>query len=151
MDVGGWLLKTEPDEYSFADLVRDHEAAWDGVRNSQAQANMRKMAVGDRCVVYHTGAERAAVGLAEVVRAAYPDPADPSGRRCLVDVRAVAPLARPVPLALLRAEPHFAASPLLRQPRLSVVPLTPDEWEALLALGREEEEKAEDAAPAGGS
>jgi predicted RNA-binding protein with PUA-like domain len=131
---GGWLLKTEPGEYSFADLVRDGTTPWDGVRNPQAQKNMRAMAVGDRCVIYHTGDVRAAVGLAEVVRGAYPDPADASGRRCLVDVRARAPLARPVPLASLRGDPRFAASPLLRQGRLSVAPLTADEWEALLAL-----------------
>jgi predicted RNA-binding protein with PUA-like domain len=107
---------------------------WDGVHNPQAQRYLRAMAVGDGCVVYHTGKERAAVGLAEVVRAAYPDPTDPTGRRCLVDVRATAPLARPVPLAALRADPRFAASPLLRQGRLSVVPLTDAQWEALLAL-----------------
>jgi predicted RNA-binding protein with PUA-like domain len=95
---------------------------------------MRAMAVGDRCVIYHTGGERAAVGLAEVVRAPYPDPSDPSGRWCLVDLRAGAPLARPVSLATLRADPRFAASPLLRQGRLSVVPLTGEEWAALIAL-----------------
>ena len=134
MAAGGWLLKTEPDEYSFADLVRDGQAPWDGVRNPRAQAHMRAMALGDRCVIYHTGRELAAVGLAEVVRAAYPDPADPSGRWCLVDVRALGPLARPVPLATLRADPRFAASPLLHQPRLSVVPLGAAEWAALLAL-----------------
>ncbi len=131
-----WLLKTEPEEYSFADLVRDGQTPWDGVRNPQAQVNMRRMAVGDRCVVYHTGGERAAVGLAEVVRAAYPDPTDPSGRYCLVDVRASEPLPRPVPLAALRPDPRFAGSPLLRQPRLSVVPLTNAEWAALLELSR---------------
>lgn len=137
MTAGGWLLKTEPEEYAFADLVRDGRTPWDGVRNPQAQKNLRAMAVGDRCVIYHTGDVRAAVGLAEVVRAAYPDPADASGRWCLVDVRAGAPLRRPVPLAALRADPCFADSPLLRQSRLSVVPLTDDQWEALLALSGE--------------
>ncbi|HLH24443.1 MAG TPA: EVE domain-containing protein [Chloroflexota bacterium] len=130
----GWLLKTEPGEYAFADLQRDGTTPWDGVRNPQAQKNMRAMAVGDRCVIYHTGDVRACVGLAEVARAAYPDPAHATGRWCLVDVRAGAPLARPVPLAVLRADPRFADSPLLRQGRLSVVPLTDDQWEALLAL-----------------
>jgi predicted RNA-binding protein with PUA-like domain len=104
------------------------------VRNPQAQKNMRAMAVGDRCVIYHTGDVRAAVGLAEVVRAAYPDPADGTGRYCLVDVRAGAPLKRAVPLAALRTDPRFAASPLLRQGRLSVVPLAAEEWDALLAV-----------------
>jgi predicted RNA-binding protein with PUA-like domain len=132
--VAGWLLKTEPEEYAFADLQREGQAPWDGVRNPQAQRYLRAMAVGDRCVIYHTGAERAAVGLAEVVRAAYPDPADPMGRWQLVEVRAVAPLPRPVPLARLRAVPAFAGSALVRQPRLSVVPLDAAQWAALLAL-----------------
>jgi predicted RNA-binding protein with PUA-like domain len=133
--VGGWLLKTEPGEYSFADLARDGTTPWDGVRNALAQRNMRAAAVGDRCVIYHTGGERAAVGLAEVARAAYPDPDDPSGRWCLIDVRALNPLPRPVPLATLRAAPRFADSPLVRQGRLSVVPLNDEQWAALLALG----------------
>ena len=133
--AGYWLLKTEPHEYSFADLVRDGETPWDGVRNAQAQKNMRAMAVGDPCLIYHTGGERAAVGQAVVVRAAYPDPADPSGRWCLVDVRAETPLRQSVPLASLRGDPRFTASTLLRQGRLSVVPLTALEWAALLALG----------------
>ena len=132
--AGAWLLKTEPGEYAFDDLVRDGTAPWDGVRNPAAQKNMRAMAVGDRCVIYHTGDVRAAVGLAEVVRAPYPDPEDATGRYCLVDVRAGAPLKQPVPLATLRTNARFAASPLLRQGRLSVVPLTAAEWDALLAL-----------------
>ncbi len=138
MSEGGWLLKTEPGEYSFADLVRDGVAPWDGVRNPLAQKHMRAMAVGDRCVIYHTGAERATVGLAQVVRGPYPDPDDPSGRWCLVDLRASRPLSRPVPLRILRADPRFAASPLLRQGRLSVVPLTAEQWQALMTLGGDE-------------
>ena len=126
--AGAWLLKTEPDEYSFDDLVRDGTASWDGVRNSAAQKNMRAMAVGDRCVIYHTGDVRAAVG------GPYPDPADATGRYCLVDVRAGAPLRQPVPLATLRTDARFATSPLLRQGRLSIVPLTAAEWDALLTL-----------------
>ncbi len=135
MAGGQWLLKTEPGEYSFADLVRDGVAPWDGVRNRVAQRNMRAMAAGDRCIIYHTGSERAAVGLAGVTQGPYPDPADNTGRWCLVDVRATAPLARPVPLATLRGDERFAMSPLVRQGRLSVVPLTPEQWDALLELG----------------
>ena len=134
MANGHWLLKTEPGEYSFADLVRDGVTPWDGVRNPQAQQHMRAMQVGDRCIIYHTGGERTAVGLAEVVRAPYPDPADPAGRCCLVDVRAGAALPRPVSLAALRSNARFADSPLLRQGRLSVVPLTADHWSTLLQL-----------------
>ena len=139
MADGRWLLKTEPGEYSFADLVRDRVAPWDGVRNPQAQKHMRAMEVGDRCIIYHTGGERAAVGLAEVARAPYPDPDDPTGRCCLVDVRAGAALPRPVALATLRANARFADSPLLRPGRLSVVPLTADHWSTLLQLAGSEE------------
>ena len=134
MSEGGWLLKTEPGEYSFADLVKDGVTPWDGVRSAPAQKHMRAMVAGDRCVIYHTGNVRAAVGLAEVVRAPYPDPDDSSGQWCLVDVRAGAALARPVALASLRGDPRFADSPLLRQGRLSVVPLTASQWDALLEL-----------------
>ena len=132
--MADWLLKTEPHEYSFGELAREGETPWDGVRNATAQKNMRAMAVGDRCVIYHTGDERAAVGLANVVRAAYPDPADPKGRAVLVDIRAGQPLAQPVAMSRLREEPAFEGSPLVRQGRLSVVPLTAAQYARLLAL-----------------
>jgi predicted RNA-binding protein with PUA-like domain len=133
--ASAWLLKTEPSEYAWADLAREGETPWDGVRNALAQRHMRAMAVGDRCAIYHSGGERAAIGLATVVRGAYPDPDDSTGRACLVDVRADALLPRPVPLATLRTDPRFADSPLIRQSRLSVVPLTDEQWAALLARG----------------
>src|SRR5919199_6900907 len=107
-----WLVKTEPNEYSYDDLARDGDAEWDGVTNAQAQINLRSMQVGDPIVVYHSGGERAAVGLARVVKAPYPDPTDPAGKRVWVDLRAERPLPRPVPLATLKAEPVFAESPL---------------------------------------
>ncbi len=125
-----WLLKTEPDDYAFEDLVRDGETAWTGVRNPQAQANLRAMRPGDRAVVYHSGETRA-VGVAEVVKAAYPDPeAEAEGPVC-VDLRAVEPLPAPVSLETLKQERAFEDSALLRQGRLSVVPLSPAEWRAL--------------------
>lgn len=127
-----WLLKTEPSEYAWADLVRDGTTAWTGVSNPQAQANLKAMRRGDRVVVYHSG-EKQAVGVAEVVREAYPDPAG-NGSRVCVDVRAVEPLAAPVPLEQLKLEPAFDGSALLRQGRLSVVPLAPAEWRDLNAL-----------------
>ncbi len=127
-----WLLKTEPSEYAWADLVRDGTTAWTGVSNPQAQANLKAMRRGDRVVVYHSG-EKQAVGVAEVVREAYPDP-DGNGSRVCVDVRAVEPLAAPVPLEQLKLEPAFDGSALLRQGRLSVVPLAPAEWRDLNAL-----------------
>ncbi|MEW6489942.1 MAG: EVE domain-containing protein [Thermodesulfobacteriota bacterium] len=128
-----WLLKTEPEEYSFGDLVREGRGLWDGVRNPQAQAGLGAMAPGDRAAVYHTGRERAAVGVAEVAAPPRPDPAEP--RCAAVELVPVGWLERPVTLGELRAEAEFAGSPLLRQPRLSVVPLTEGQWKRLLALG----------------
>ncbi len=126
-----WLLKTEPETYSWDDLLRERLTAWTGVTNAQAQANLRAMRRGDRAVVYHSG-EKRAMGVAEVVRVAYPDPADPE--HVCVDIRPLEPLSSPVPLAALKLEPAFEGSVLLRQGRLSVVPLSPAEWKALEAL-----------------
>lgn len=127
-----WLIKTEPAQYSFADLERTGRDVWDGVRNPQAQAYLRQMRPGDRALVYHTGDERAVVGIAEVVSPPYPDPADP--RLAVVDVRAVARLPRPVPLAELKRHPACAGWQLLRQPRLSVVPVSAVQWAAVAEL-----------------
>jgi predicted RNA-binding protein with PUA-like domain len=128
-----WLLKTEPEQYAFEDLLRDGTTAWTGVKNAQAQANLRAMKEGDRAIVYHSG-EKRAVGVAEVVRSAYVDPASDGGEFVCVDVRALAPLPAPVPLEALKLEPAFAGSALLRQGRLSVVPLSPAEWRDLAEL-----------------
>jgi predicted RNA-binding protein with PUA-like domain len=127
-----WLLKTEPETYAWEDLVKEGTTSWTGVANAQAQANLRAMKPGDRAVVYHSG-ERRAVGIAEVVRAAYPDPDAGDGAVC-VDVRAVEPLPAPVPLEAIKQEAAFEGSVLLRQGRLSVVPLSPAEWRDLEAL-----------------
>ncbi len=129
-----WLIKTEPTTYSFADLERERVTAWTGVKNPVAQANLRAMQAGDRVLIYHSGT-KVAVGLAEVVRTAYPDPtAAGSGMAC-VDVRAVSALPSPVPLADLKKARAFAGSPLIRQGRLSVVPLTEEQWKLVLELG----------------
>ena len=136
MAVAFWLLKTEPSTYSFQDLQREGRARWDGVANPQALANLRSMKPGDQALVYHTGDERAAVGVAEVTRAAYLDPAQEDTRLVVVDLRAVAPLWRPVPLEALKGEGAFAGSPLLKQGRLSVVPLTEAQWRAVERLAR---------------
>jgi predicted RNA-binding protein with PUA-like domain len=129
-----WLLKTEPETYGYDDLVREGTTAWTGVKNPQAQANLRAMKSGDRAVIYHSG-ERRAVSLAEVVRTAYDDPAPADGEPAVcVDVRAVAALPAPVPLEALKLEPAFAGSALLRQGRLSVVPLSPAEFQDLSHL-----------------
>ena len=126
-----WLLKTEPGEYSFDDLAREQVTAWTGVSNPQAQSNLRTMREGDLVVIYHSG-EKRAVGTAEVVRAAYPDPGSRNGDGGVcVDVRAREPLPAPVPLEALKQEPAFEGSALLRQGRLSVVPLSPAQWSDL--------------------
>ena len=126
-----WLLKTEPGEYSWDDLVREGTTRWSGVTNPQAQRNLGTMRAGDRAVVYHSG-EKRAMGVAEVVKPAYRDPHGDGG--LCVDVRAVAPLPAPVPLSALKQEPAFEGSVLLRQGRLSVVPLSPAEWRDLEAV-----------------
>ncbi len=128
-----WLLKTEPEQYAFDDLLRERTTAWTGVRNPQAQANLRAMKAGDQAVVYHSG-ERRAVGLAEVVKPAYPDPTSNGEDLVCVDVRALEVLPAPVPLEALKQEPTFVGSALVRQGRLSVVPLLPAEWKDLLDL-----------------
>ncbi len=130
-----WLLKTEPSAYAFDDLLREGTTAWSGVKNPQARLHLKAMKAGDAVAVYHTGGEKAAVGLGAVARAAYPDAAGGAGAVC-VDVKSGARLAAPVTLAALKAEKAFAGSPLLTQGRLSVVPLTAAQWKALLRLGR---------------
>jgi len=123
--MADFLFKTEPSEYSFADLQAKGQGVWDGVRNPVALRNMREMKKGDRVFVYHTGSEKAVVGIARAASAAYPDPKAPSGSSLVViDLAPVAPLKTPVTLATLKADPQFAESPLVRQGRLSVVPLT---------------------------
>lgn len=124
-----WLLKTEPGSYGWADLVVEGTTEWTGVRNNAAAAHLRRMAPGDQALIYHSGAEKAAVGVAEITRAARQDSDDP--RWVSVAIRAVTPLARPVPLSAMKADPALATTAMLRQPRLSVSPLTDAEWHAL--------------------
>ena len=130
-----WLLKTEPGEYAYDDLEREGRARWDGVRNPAAQRNLRAMKKGDRVLVYHTGDVKAVVGEAEVVGEAYPDPKYPAGKLVVVDLEARGRLARPVTLAEIKGIAAFAESPLVRQGRLSVVPLDAAQWKAIAARG----------------
>jgi predicted RNA-binding protein with PUA-like domain len=130
--MGYLLLKTEPSTYSFADLVKAKRATWDGVKNPTAVANIRKAQKGDLVVIYHTGDEKAAVGVAEVASAPYDDP----NGLAVFDLVPKAPLVEPVTLAQLKASPAFAESPLVRIGRLSVVPLDAAQWKALLALAK---------------
>ena len=131
-----WLLKTEPSAYSYADLEREGRTVWDGVTNPAAIRNLKAMKAGERAFVYHTGAEKAAVGLAEVVRPAYPDPKRRDARLFVVELAAAGRLPRPVTLAQMKALAVFKESPLVRQGRLSVVPLTEAQWKAIEAATR---------------
>ena len=126
-----WLLKTEPGTYSYDDLEREGRTVWDGVTNPVALKNLRAMKAGDTAFVYHTGDERAVVGRAEVVKAAYPDPRPGHDRLVVVELRAAGRLPRPVTLGEIKKLALFADSPLVRQGRLSVVPLTPAQVRAL--------------------
>jgi predicted RNA-binding protein with PUA-like domain len=127
-----WVLKTEPSEYGFADLVRERRTRWEGVSNPVALKHLRSMLEGDGALIYHTGNEKALVGRARIASAPYPDPSDP--KLVVVDVEAGQPLPRAVPLAAIKADPSFAELGLVRVPRLSVVPLEPDQWKRLLAM-----------------
>jgi predicted RNA-binding protein with PUA-like domain len=131
-----WLLKTEPGTYSYDDLEREGRAVWDGVTNPVALKNLRAMKAGDPAFVYHTGDERAVVGRAEVVRAAYPDPRGGAERLVVVDLQAKGRLPRPVTLDEIKKLPVFSDSPLVRQGRLSVVPLTAAQVKAIEGGGR---------------
>jgi predicted RNA-binding protein with PUA-like domain len=131
-----WLLKTEPSGYSYDDLEKEGRAVWDGVTNPVALKNLRAMKGGDRVFIYHTGDEKAVEGRAEVVRAAYPDPKAKDPRLVVVDVKPAGRLKRPVTLAEIKAMPVFAESPLVRQGRLSVVPLTAAQEKAIEDAGR---------------
>lgn len=129
-----WLLKSEPDRYGWDDLVREGRTEWTGVRNHAAAAYLRAMALGDHALFYHSGAARAAVGVCKVTRTARPDGDD--GTWVSVEIAPVAPLAHPVTLAAMKAEPALAAMPTLRQSRLSVAPVGDAEWDVLTAMGK---------------
>ncbi len=126
------MLKTEPSEYGYPDLVRDRRTRWEGVSNPVALKHLRAMREGDDALIYHTGKEKALVGLARVVGAPYPDPGNP--KLVVVDVAPVEPLPRAVTLAEIKAEPAFADLGLVRVPRLSVVPVEPAQWRRMLAM-----------------
>jgi predicted RNA-binding protein with PUA-like domain len=126
-----WLLKTEPTDYSYDELEEEGRTRWDGVSNPAALKNSRAMKAGDRAFLYHTGKEKAAVGVVEIVSEAYPDPEAKDPRRVVVDVEPRGRLGRPVTLGEMKALPAFEGSPLVRQGRLSVVPLTADQWKTI--------------------
>ncbi len=129
-----WLFKSEPGAWSWEDHVRAGTAEWDGVRNYQADNNMKAMRVGDRGFFYHSVNPREIVGIVEIVREHYPDSTDPKGRFGMVDLKALMPVAAPVSLAAIKAEPALAGMALIRQSRLSVLPVGAEEWSILCRM-----------------
>jgi predicted RNA-binding protein with PUA-like domain len=123
-----WLFKEEPSNYNYDALARDGKTSWTGVRNPVAQRNLRSIKKGDKVFFYHTGNEKSVVGIAKAVAAAYPDPADASGKLHAVDIAPVKKLKQPVTLAAIKADKSFASFPLVRMARLSVMPVSDDEW-----------------------
>ena len=131
-----WLFKEEPTHYSFDDLVRDGKTSWTGVKNPLAQKHLRAVEKGDRIFFYHTGGEKAVVGIARARGGAYPDPADKTGKLYAVDVEPVQKLNQPVTLAAIKADKAFADLPLVRMPRLSVMPIGDAQWDRIEKMSR---------------
>jgi predicted RNA-binding protein with PUA-like domain len=129
-----WLFKTEPSAYSFDQLVRDGRTVWDGVKNALALKHLKAVAKGDEVLIYHTGDEKAAVGVARVVRGAFPDPK--AKELTVVELAAGEPLARPVTLAEMKANEALAGFDLLRLPRLSVMPVSAAQWTEILRMAK---------------
>jgi len=123
-----WLFKEEPSNYSFDSLMADKRTIWSGVKNPLAQKHLHSVRRGDRIFYYHTGNEKAVVGIARALGDAYPDPADKTGKQAVVDIGPVQKLQQPVTLAAIKADPSFRTFPLVRIARLSVMPVTDAEW-----------------------
>jgi predicted RNA-binding protein with PUA-like domain len=131
-----WLFKEEPSNYNFDALVSDGKTSWTGVRNPVAQRNLRSVKKGDKIFFYHTGDEKAVVGICRAAGDAYPDPADKTGKLYAVDVEPVKKLKAPVTLAAVKADKRFADFALTRIPRLSVMPVPRDEWDWILEMSQ---------------
>lgn len=131
-----WLVKSEPNTWSWEDHVKKKVEHWDGVRNYQASNNMKAMKIGDLAFFYHSVKEKQIVGIVEVVKEYYPDHTDPKGRFGMVDFKAVKPIENPVTLADIKAEPSLQAMALVKQSRLSVCPVMKEEWDAILKMAR---------------
>lgn len=129
-----WLIKSEPSVYSWAQFVKEKKTSWTGVRNAQAAINLKTMKVGDRCFFYHSNEGKEIVGIAEVVKTAYPDPTDKAGKAVTVDVKAVEPVKTPVTLAAIKADLRLKDFGLVRQSRLSVVPVSDEQWKMILKM-----------------
>ena len=132
--MANWLFKEEPSNYSYDALVRDGKTSWTGVKNPVAQRNLRSVKKGDRIFFYHTGNEKAVVGIARAGGDAYPDPADRDGKLYAVDVVPVKKLPAAVTLAAIKADRFFASFDLTRLPRLSVMPVDDDQWDRIVQM-----------------
>jgi predicted RNA-binding protein with PUA-like domain len=130
-----WLIKTEPSTWSWTDQVTKKTTSWDGVRNYQASNNLKAMQVGDLCFFYHSVSDRQIVGIVEVTRTYHPDPTDKTGRFGMVEVKAVKPLNKPVSLDAIKVEPRLSHLALVRQSRLSVMPIDKAAWTLILQMG----------------
>jgi predicted RNA-binding protein with PUA-like domain len=130
-----WLVKSEPDAFSWDQQIANGVEPWTGVRNAQAANNLRAMRKGDRAFFYHSNIGKEVVGVVEVVREAYPDPTDETGRWVCVDVKAIGPMPRPVTLVEIKADPKLEDIALVRQSRLSVMPVTKAHWDHICKLG----------------
>jgi predicted RNA-binding protein with PUA-like domain len=131
-----WLFKEEPTHYSYDDLARDGKTSWTGVRNPVAQKHLRTVKKGDRIFFYHTGNEKAVVGISRAAGNAYPDPADKTGKLFAVDVEPVKKLKAPVTLAAIKADKRFASFVLTKVPRLSVMPVSPEQWDTIVEMSQ---------------
>ena len=130
-----WLVKQEPSSYSWSDFVAEGQTAWTGVRNYTARNNLRKMQKGDEVHFYHSGEDKAVVGIARVTRPAYLDPTAKEGDWSAVDLAPIKPLSRPVTLRLIKSDPRLKGIPLVRQSRLSVMPLAESEFREIVMMG----------------
>ena len=130
-----WLLKSEPSSYSWDQLVKEKRTSWTGVRNFQASANLKAMKAGDRCFFYHSGEGKEIVGIAEIIKEAYPDPSDKTGKFVCVDIKADKPLKTPVTMAAIKADKKLADMALVKYSRLSVQPVTAEEWKIVCKMG----------------
>jgi len=137
MAASHWLVKSEPGAYSFADLQRDGRTVWDGVRNNAAALHLKAMAEGDEVLFYHSQDGKEIVGVARVLRTAFPDASDPTGRFVAVELAPVHKLKRPVTLAEMKAEPALAEMQMLRQSRLSVSPVRETEWAVIMRMAED--------------
>jgi predicted RNA-binding protein with PUA-like domain len=129
------MVKQEPESYSWDNFVSDGRTDWTGVRNFQARNNLKQMEVGNRVLFYHSGTGKCVVGIAEVAKAAYADPTASDPQWVAVDIKPIKPLKEPVPLAAIRYNPKLQNLPLIRQSQLSVMPLTKEEFDTIVAMG----------------